>query len=250
MKNFAKQLLKRAFHSLGYDISRYHLLSDIEDEQRRLIARMRPYTLTSVERMVALSDGIRYVVANDIPGSIVECGVWRGGSTMLAAATLLSLGVSNRDVYLYDTFEGMSEPTNRDISYEGKSAKVLLDADPDKTGVGVRVGLEEVKKNVAQIGYPADRMHFVQGKVEDTIPERMPKGIALLRLDTDWYESTRHELEHLYPLLSPGGVLIVDDYGHWQGARQAVDEYFQRQEKRPYMHRIDYTGRLMIKPAP
>ena len=97
----------------------------------------------------------------------------------------------------------------------------------------------------AATGYPAERLHFVEGKVEDTIPEQAPERIALLRLDTDWYESTRHELEHLYPRLSPGGVLIIDDYGHWEGARQAVDEYFKGEV---YLHRIDYTGRLAIKP--
>ena len=75
----------------------------------------------------------------------------------------------------------------------------------------------------------------------------MPKQIALLRLNTDWFESTYHELVHLYPLLSKGGVLIIDDYGHWQGARKAVDTYFKEQGIYPLLHRIDYTGRIMQK---
>ena len=92
------------------------------------------------------------------------------------------------------------------------------------------------------LGSGPERIHFVEGKVEDTIPAHAPERIALLRLDTDWYESTRHELEHLYPRLSRGGVLIIDDYGHWQGARQAVDEYFGDAHA-ALLNRIDYTAR-------
>ena len=82
-------------------------------------------------------------------------------------------------------------------------------------------------------GYPPERIHFVRGPVEETLPAGAPDEIALLRLDTDWYESTRHELEHLYPRLAAGGVLLVDDYGHWEGARKAVDEYFADHGDRP-----------------
>jgi hypothetical protein len=92
-------------------------------------------------------------------------------------------------------------------------------------------------------------MHFVKGKVEDTIPASTPDRIAILRLDTDWYASTRHELEHLYPLLAPGGVLIIDDYGHWEGCRQAVDEYFASRNLQVLLNRVDYTGRIAVKLA-
>jgi uncharacterized heparinase superfamily protein len=97
-------------------------------------------------------------------------------------------------------------------------------------------------------GYPADRVRLVKGVVAQTIPTAAPASIALLRLDTDFYESTRHELEHLYPRLSSGGVLIIADYGHWQGARQSVDEYFGTLPDAPLLARIDYTGRIAIKP--
>jgi hypothetical protein len=102
---------------------------------------------------------------------------------------------------------------------------------------------------VLSTGYPADRLHLVQGKVEDTLPGAAPARIALLRLDTDWYESTRHELVHLYPRLVPNGVLIIDDYGDWVGAKEAVDEYFAAQPFQPFLSRMDHTGRLAIKPA-
>jgi hypothetical protein len=102
---------------------------------------------------------------------------------------------------------------------------------------------------MALSGYDAARLRFVKGKVEDTVPAQAPARIAILRLDTDWYESTRHELEHLDPRLSPGGVLIIDDYGHWAGCRQAVDEYFASRKLHALLNRVDYTGRIAVKPA-
>jgi hypothetical protein len=96
-------------------------------------------------------------------------------------------------------------------------------------------------------GYPPEKVHFVKGMVEDTIPEQSPDGIALLRLDTDWYQSTKLELLHLYPRLANQGVLIIDDYGHWQGARRAVDEFISELRDPILLHRIDYTGRIAIK---
>ncbi len=101
--------------------------------------------------------------------------------------------------------------------------------------------------NLAATGYDAQRLHYVKGKVEDTIPSAAPEQIAILRLDTDWYASTRHELEHLYPRLARGGVLIIDDYGHWEGARRAVDEYFATQQVAILLNRLDQTGRIAIK---
>src|SRR5437773_5710167 len=100
---------------------------------------------------------------------------------------------------------------------------------------------------MAATGYPTAKLHFVQGMVEETIPATVPARIAILRLDTDWYQSTRHELEHLYPLVSHIGVLIVDDYGYWKGARKAVDEYFARAQTPMLLHRIDSAGRIGVK---
>jgi hypothetical protein len=168
---------------------------------------------------------------------------------MAAALTLLQLGDTTRDIYLFDTFEGMTAPTERDLVFDGSSAKDLLAKDERNEGSGIWcvASLEDVRCNVFSTGYPKDKIHFIKGRVEDTLPAKAPQSIALLRLDTDWYESTQHELMHLYPRLSSHGVLIIDDYGHWQGARQAVDEYFAKQKLRPFLNRLDYTGRLMIK---
>lgn len=223
---------------------------DFSAEDVALCESVAAITMTSPERIVALRDAVRYVVDNRIEGDVVECGVWRGGSMVVVAKTLLSLG-SVRDLYLCDTFEGMSAATEHDRAFDGRSADSMLDATARKEGNSVWciAGEEDVRQNLGRTGYPGERQHFVRGKVEDTLPAAAPEKIALLRLDTDWYESTRHELEVLYPRLVDGGVLILDDYGYWQGARKAVDEYFAKQPKKPLLHRIDLTGRMTVKRA-
>ena len=205
-------------------------------------------TMTSPERIVALRDAVTYLVENRIEGDVVECGVWRGGSMVVVAKTLLALG-DIRDLHLCDTFEGMSAPTEHDRSFDARMAADLMSDTSRAEGRNVWciAGEEDVRRNVAATGYPAARQHFVRGKVEETLPGGAPERIALLRLDTDWYESTKHELEVLYPRLVEGGVLILDDYGYWQGARKAVDEYFAKAEKKPLLHRIDLTGRMTVK---
>jgi hypothetical protein len=94
-----------------------------------------------------------------------------------------------------------------------------------------------------------ERVHFIEAPVEESLPAHAPEQIALLRLDTDWYASTRHELEHLYPRLVPGGVLIIDDYGHWEGARRAADEYFGKIGEHLLLNRLDYAARIAVKPG-
>jgi hypothetical protein len=141
----------------------------------------------------------------------------------------------------------MSEPGAEDRSAGGETAAAQLARTPRGEGVWCEAGLADVRANLESTGYPMERIRFVEGKVEDTIPATLPERIALLRLDTDWYESTRHELRHLYPLLSRHGILVIDDYGHWQGARQAVDEYFAAQGRPVFLHRVDYTARLVVK---
>ena len=236
----------------GYDIVIRRLdkllPSNFDREAARIIAEVRPYTMTSPERLYGLIEAVRYVVGRDIQGSVVECGVWKGGSMMAAALALQSLSCY-RDLFLYDTFEGMPLPTERDVSLRGESARVMFRRykGGEKGSGWARASLEEVRQAMTSTGYPSDRIHFVMGRVEDTIPLQAPDTIAVLRLDTDWYASTRHELHHLYPRLSYSGVLIVDDYGHWKGAREAVDEYFHDPQTRVLLSRLDYTGRMGVK---
>lgn len=225
-------------------------MPDIDRSDLSIIEKVRPYTMLSPERLYAFIEATRYITKHNIPGSIVECGVWKGGAVMSSLLTLRDLHVSDREVFLYDTFEGMPAPGQEDQKFDGE--KIGEDFAARQLGAGstwCRGEMDEVRTNILSTAYNPERIHFVKGKVEDTIPDTLPEQIAILRLDTDWYESTRHELQHLFPRLVPGGVLIIDDYGHWAGARQAVDEYFERHNIPILLQRTDYTGRIGIKAA-
>lgn len=198
---------------------------DYDEAAQEILRTVRPRTMTTWTKLYGLVLATRYVAAHDIPGAVVECGVWRGGSMQAAALTLLEQGRRDRDLHLFDTFEGMPAPTEEDRRHDGARAADLLGAADRDQAVWARASLEDVQAGMAETGYPEDRIHYHVGLVEDTIPEQAPEQISILRLDTDWYSSTRHELEHLFPRLAPGGVLILDDYGHWDGARKATDEF-------------------------
>ncbi|MCU0437170.1 MAG: TylF/MycF family methyltransferase [Raineya sp.] len=251
-----KKLILKLIDNLGYKLEKKpHPSLLIENELAfdkefmEIYNLCKPYTMTSLARMYALYQSVKYVVQNNIEGDFVECGVWKGGSSMLIARYLQIHQVRNKKVYLYDTFEGMSAPTEKDVDIKGDTAQSSLskqDKEDDKS-IWCYSALEEVQNNLAKTQFSQENLVFVKGKVEDTIPETIPSKIALLRLDTDWYESTLHELQYLYPLLENKGPLIIDDYGHWQGCRKAVDEYFAEKKIHPLLQRIDYTGRMMIK---
>jgi O-methyltransferase len=224
---------------------------DISEDDRLTIHAVDGFTMTSLERRYHLLHSVRHVVKHRVPGAIVECGVWRGGSMMLVAKALIDCGDTSRDLYLYDTFEGMPPPMKADRDFSGRSAEERLRAGETakaESGVWAIACLEEVKRNLASVGYPNEKLHFVSGKVESTIPACITEQIAILRLDTDWYESTAHELAHLYPRLVSGGVLIIDDYGYWQGARKAADEFLAATPDKIFLHRIDNSGRAFVKP--
>jgi O-methyltransferase len=225
------------------------LPADYDDEAKEIIRAVRPWTMTGPDKIYALIQAVRYVARHRIPGDVVECGVWRGGSMQAVARTLASAGDTSRDLHLFDTYEGMPPPTDRDVrrSDERTADELLAAESRDESKVWAVATLEDVQDGFSQVPYPAERVHFVKGKVEDTIPGHAPEQISILRLDTDWYESTRHELEHLYPRLSPGGVLLLDDYGYWEGAREAVDEFLAQSGERLLLMRMA-SGRLAVKP--
>lgn len=250
MLGLMKSGAKRVLQSLGLDIARSRaLLQDLDPVARATIETALPYTMTSAERLASLCEAVRYIVASGIPGDMVECGVWRGGSMMAIAKTLLQAGDSSRGLYLFDTFEGMPPPTPLDVTADGENAAALMQKQKrgDPRSVWCVASLTDVQRTMELTGYPPELIHYVKGKVEETIPSAAPSQISVLRLDTDWYESTRHELEHLYHRLSVGGVLILDDYGHWAGARKAVDDYIREHGLPLLLHRVDYTGRIAVK---
>lgn len=224
------------------------LVPEADAQARADILRVRPYTMTSLERLWAMYAAVRHVSEAGLEGDIVECGVWRGGNLILAGLGCQRFGL-DRTIYGFDTYAGMSEPTDKDVTFSGASAWGKFRNRKRADHVDwCYASLDEVRANVAaNTSYGNYRL--IPGKCEETLkdPANLPDKICVLRLDTDWYESTRAELEVLYPRLVPGGVLILDDYGHWGGAREATDEYFSG--KPVFMSRIDYTGRLMLKPA-
>jgi O-methyltransferase len=251
LKGYVRTALRRR----GYELVRRNRagradeLMDVNALELEIYEQIKPYTMTTVEKVLALVRSVEYLLRNQIPGDFVECGVWRGGSMMAVALALRAAGQTNRDLFLYDTFTGMSPPTAKDKRYDGTTASEIMAVGGPGARVFAYASLEDVKANLTLTGYPAERIHFIQGRVEDTLPGMAPAGICMLRLDTDWYESTHHELVQLYPRLANNGVLIIDDYGHWRGSQQATDEYFRDLHPAPFLNRIDYSGRLAIKPG-
>jgi hypothetical protein len=227
--------------------NKWNLLDDFTKDDIEIIKSVEQYTMTTPVRIYSLIQAVKYIIKNNIEGDFVECGVWKGGSMMAVAYTLNKLKCRDRDLYLYDTFQGMEKPTVFDVNYLGDSALEIYNS---KRGVDGHLDwayatVSEVKNNMIKTGYFLKKIHFVEGKVERTIPKIIPKKISLLRLDTDFYASTIYELNHLYPKVQRGGIVIFDDYNHWLGSKKAVDEYFKN--KSVFLSRVDYACRLMVK---
>jgi len=226
------------------------LFPEASEADLTILSKCKPYTMTTWERLWAVVQSVRYVHARGVAGAFVECGVWRGGSSMAAAMAFLAVD-DRRRMWLYDTFEGMNKPARQDIRIgTGESAMVkwLATKTGDDSSTWCLASRDDVLANLAGTGYPERLIRTIQGKVEDTllVPANLPDQISILRLDTDWYESTKIELEVLFDRLADGGVLIIDDYGWWAGVKKAVDEFLV---SRPayLMNRIDNEGRILIK---
>lgn len=250
IKTRATQRVARALQNRGIVVTR-EFGHDLSPETVATIEFVRPYTMTTVQRIEAVVSATRHVVAHGIPGAFVESGVWMGGSIMAAARTLVELGDTDRDLYLYDTFEGLPAPGEHDGIAGAKQSATEIYADLSANSGDkpyLEAPIDVVRANVARTGYPLERIHTIAGLVEDTIPATAPPEIAFLRLDTDWYSSTKTEMETLFPRLSPNGILIIDDYGYLDGARKAVDEFLESYPDPVFLHRIDTTGRLVVKP--
>jgi O-methyltransferase len=247
MRRIFSAFIRPILRKLGVDLVRYQDSSsplDLDGLNIRIYNSVKNYTITSAERINALIEATKYIIREKIDGSFVECGVWKGGSVMVMALTLKEMG-EVREIYLYDTFSGMSAPS--DVDGEVAQEKFSKTRTSGNSSNWLLSPIEEVEKNIFATGYPKEKCHFIKGRVEDTIPQKVPQKIALLRLDTDFYESTKHELVHLFPRLSPKGVIIIDDYGRWKGAKKAVDEYITENKLCILLNRIDSQGRIAIK---
>lgn len=249
-----KQLLKKALRPFGLTIERIHedpsfQIPEIHDSQAEVISVGGRYSMTTLERQWALLQAIEHTYQEGIEGDIIECGVWRGGNLIIAALLKERLGLSAQ-IWGYDTFEGMSAPTeiDRRLHHDELAADTFGRKRRGHFSDWCYSGIDEVRANISAHVPNAD-IRLIKGKVEDTLvrEENVPERISVLRLDTDWYESTKIELEVLYPRLVPGGVLIIDDFGDWSGAKLAVEEYFAG--RHIWLHRVDRGCRLAIKPV-
>jgi O-methyltransferase len=188
-------------------------------------------TMCSKPRIRSLASALEQVITNNIAGDFVECGTWRGG---LGALILDSVVNKSKDkkLYIYDTFEGMPKPSEQDDQRAVEEYAKMCDGEYSDW---CRAGQDAVKHTLSHVCEDyQDYCVFVQGMVETTLDQTVPDTIALCRVDTDWYESTKKEFEVLYPRLSPGGIFIVDDYTDWKGCKKATDEYLNKLDPDTY----------------
>jgi hypothetical protein len=202
-----------------------------------LFRQVQPYTMCSNARLRGLYRAVRYVAEKRVGGDLVECGSARGGSAALMVLTSRHLG-ERRKIWLFDTFEGLPAPTSDDPDYEVAS---LFTGDCVGT-------LNEVRTLFERLHVAADA-RFVKGLFQETLHKSHIPAIAVLHIDGDWYESVKVCLDELYDKVAPGGVIQFDDYGYWEGARRAVDEFLKRREINLPLLRLDYSGRFLIKPT-
>jgi len=211
----------------------WHLISP--SEFSKLYRQVRGHTMCSVARLRGLHEALKWVAASRLDGDVVECGCARGGSAALLALTLRQLG-EQRNLWLFDTFEGLPAPS--------------VD-DPDREIAELYTGsclgqLDEVRDSFHAWGI-ANGVQFVKGLFQDTIPQSTIGPIALLHIDGDWYDSVKVCLEELYDKVVPGGIIQFDDYGYWKGARKAVDEFFMQRKISVRLKKLDYSGRSLQK---
>jgi O-methyltransferase len=230
------KVTRRTLKRLGYFISLPSATMqypELSTEDLRFIREVHgsSITFTSFESLATLAICCKYIYEGNVGGDFVEAGVWRGGSSIVAKRML----GANRNYYLFDTFSGMTEPSGKDKRVGRADSDVVFrkwqDSETENVNSWDYASLDEVKKNFVKFKELDSSVRFIEGDVRVTLlKETLPAQISILRLDTDFYDSTLIELQVLWPRLVVGGILILDDYGHWDGARAAVDEYFQKYE--------------------
>jgi O-methyltransferase len=254
-----KKLANLLLNPLGLELSEF----DKKNKFRNGVVELKPneieiieyvskneFSMASIPRLINTLLSCKYVVENDIPGDFVECGVWRGGNGILAKMIFELMG-SDKKVWMFDTFAGMTKPSEFDIvSKSNKHAgKKFQRTNKNSHSEWCYASLEDVKQNCLASAIDHLEMKFIKGDVSQTLldAKNLPEAISVLRLDTDFYESTKIELQVMYPILSHAGVLIIDDYGYWQGSKKAVDEYFIDKINKPLFNVVDFAGRSCLK---
>lgn len=254
MYQFFKSILLQIAGKMGFKITpmKDGIIKDMSEEQfLNIYQNCKGISMASTESLYSLYKAIEYIIKGNIPGDFVECGVWKGGVAMLMAFTATKLKDKKRKIYLFDTFQGMTLPGKFDaLLSDNTSAKEIYKNSKKKekdSYTWCYADLNSVKSNLSSTKYPKKNLIFVEGDVQQTLKQKnnLPKAISILRLDTDFFESTKIELETLYPRLSIGGVVIIDDYGTWTGTKKACDDYFAG--KNILFHRIDNSCRIGVK---
>ncbi len=247
-KNLKRLIIKLLDYFNLQIINKNQKIVELSDNDRELINLASQYSMTPQIRIFNLLQSLRHLKYKKIKGDYVECGVWKGGNLILFKKFLQEENILSKKIYAYDTFEGMTNPDDNDFDIStNEKAEFLLKKDTQReSNVWGVCNLNNVKSNLLKTVGNLDNIEFIKGPVEETlIDDNIPDQISLLRLDTDWYSSTKKELETLYKKVSPGGIIIIDDYGHWGGAKKAVDDFFKN--KYVWMHYVDYACRLIIK---
>lgn len=264
MKRIAKWLAKRA----GFEIRRLPVASIEKEESanqvecRSAIKAVRANTMVPDSGLESLYDQACFCESTGIDGAFVECGVWKGGAVGMMALANLRHGKTRRDLHLFDIFDAICEPDAnvdgeralrevREFAPQGGTGGKLRPLDGFYDSMGGPGNVNEVERLLShRIGYPMGFLHMHVGWFQDTLPLIAPQigKIALLRLDGDWYASTKVCLDHLASKVVPGGFVVVDDYGAYAGCRKATDEYLDRLPTRPYLHRVNEEIHYWIAP--
>ena len=256
-----KMSLKKLAASLGYEISKTQVY-DLGEEASKAIAKIRSHTMLPQGRLITLYQQVAFCEKHSVPGSFVECGVWKGGAVGLMALANMRYGVNRRHIHLFDAFQEICEP---DESVDGENAvkevrkelgNLSLEGRLEPlTGVYDSIGgpgtLEENQELLERVvGYDSKYLHYHVGWFQETVPVVSSdiENIAILRLDGDWYASTKICLEYLYAKVVSGGFVIIDDYGAYEGCKKAVDEFIEENQLEVYLNHVDSICRYWIKP--
>lgn len=257
-----KKIIKSIINKYGYNIQKKVLLGyDYEEEALEQIDIIRKNTMLPSIRLISLYQQVVFCEKNETDGCFVECGTWKGGAVGLMALGNQNYGKKRRHIHLFDAFQDICEP---DETMDGEKAikETKKWSSGKKSGklrpltgfydsIGGPGTLEENIILLEQtIGYDPQYIHYHEGWFQDTLPNDAGEisDIAILRLDGDWYESTKICLDFLYDKVVSGGFVIVDDYGHYEGCKKAIDEFIQKNNLKVFLNHIDYTCIYWIKP--
>ncbi len=266
MASLTKRFINSILARFGYEIKKKGKKGrsekyDLEEEAEDLIRVIRPYTMVAHKALLILYQQVVYCERQNLKGCYIECGVWKGGAIGLMALANLKFGFQRRHIHLFDSFQEICEP---DETVDGKRAiKEVYEwaKEPGKAGKlrplkGIydhRGGPGTLQENKALleniIGYKKDYLHYHKGWFQETLPKVAESidQIAMLRIDADWYASTKICLDYLYNKVVKGGFVIIDDYGAYEGCKKAVDEFMQANKVSAFLCHVNNDVRYLIK---